>query len=166
MDRQEARAGGVPIRFASQLEVSRGSGDAVLHHSRLPRLSHFVHPPTPPQGVATFDATAFSISEAEAALMDPQQRLLLETTQEALGVTQLRCSALAERVGVFVGISTPDYADMAKCHSDISAYSATGGVVVGGEAHAQCQRVHASPPPPAHTLKHTRSTSARTCAAR
>ena len=58
--------------------------------------------------------------------MDPQQRLLLETTQEALGTTHLRSGALAERVGVFVGISSPDYADLAMGHSDISAYSATG----------------------------------------
>lgn len=34
--------------------------------------------------------------------------------------------AVSEGVGVFVGISSPDYADLAKAHSEISAYSATG----------------------------------------
>ena len=135
MDRQEARAGGVPIRFASQLEVSRGSGDAVLHHSRLPRLSHFVHPPTPPQGVATFDATAFSISEAEAALMDPQQRLLLECVGEALlGEGSARVRQAPEACGVFVGASWQDYGKLASEALGVTAYTATGvaGSVVSG----------------------------------
>lgn len=33
---------------------------------------------------------------------------------------------MGEGVGVFVGISTPDYSNIAQQHADISAYSATG----------------------------------------
>ena len=71
-----------------------------------------------------FDAAVFSVTSTEAVLMDPQQRLLLECTQEALGAAQVPFSN--DVVGVFIGISSPDYADMAKIHSEISAYSATG----------------------------------------
>ena len=33
---------------------------------------------------------------------------------------------MSEGVGVFIGISTPDYSQVAQAHADISAYSATG----------------------------------------
>lgn len=71
-----------------------------------------------------FDAAVFSVTSSEAVLMDPQQRVLLECTQEALGAAQVPFSN--DVVGVFIGISSPDYADMAKIHSEISAFSATG----------------------------------------
>lgn len=46
---------------------------------------------------------------------------------------------MSEGVGVFVGISSPDYADLAKTHSEISAYSATGGFVSNlGLANVNC----------------------------
>ena len=62
--------------------------------------------------------------------MDPQQRLLLECTEEAMTTAALLGMALGDAddgVGVFVGISTPDFSQVAQSHADISAYSATGG---------------------------------------
>lgn len=60
-----------------------------------------------------FDAAAFGISPREAAQMDPQQRLLLEVTWEALEDAGLPPSTVAgQRVGVFVGASAADYADV------------------------------------------------------
>ena len=41
-------------------------------------------------------------------------------------LTRVPLLGAGEGVGVFVGISTPDYADLAKAASEISAYSATG----------------------------------------
>ena len=55
-------------------------------------------------GIAAFDATAFSISDAEAALMDPQQRLLLESVGEALLAGAVDAAAVPLRSrGVYVG---------------------------------------------------------------
>ena len=84
-----------------------------------------------------FDAAACSIAATEAVLMDPQQRLLLESVAEALHGSVPAASATARSVavgqqgavGVFIGISTPDYADLAKAYSTISPYSSTGAVL-------------------------------------
>jgi acyl transferase domain-containing protein/NADPH:quinone reductase-like Zn-dependent oxidoreductase/acyl carrier protein len=58
-----------------------------------------------------FDAKFFGISPREAACMDPQHRLLLEVAWEAIedaGVVPERLRGT--KAGVFVGISTQDYA--------------------------------------------------------
>ncbi|MGG5809915.1 polyketide synthase, partial [Falsiroseomonas sp. CW058] len=63
--------------------------------------------------VSGFDAAAFGISPREAAEMDPQQRLLLEVTAEAIEDAGWRPSAMAgEEIGVFVGGSSTDYAEL------------------------------------------------------
>ncbi|MFE9683993.1 beta-ketoacyl synthase N-terminal-like domain-containing protein [Streptomyces sp. NPDC006285] len=80
------------------------------------RRGHFL------DGVAAFDPEFFGIAPAEAALIDPQERLFLEVAWEALedaGCTGPRLDALTtadgERraVGVFVGVSSHDYALLA-----------------------------------------------------
>ncbi|EDQ85743.1 uncharacterized protein MONBRDRAFT_28930 [Monosiga brevicollis MX1] len=78
------------------------------------------------ENIDTFDARAFGLSNAEAAVMDPQQRLLLEVCNDALidaGYTreQLR----GRRVGVYVGCMTLDYVWALKRVA--SALLATGG---------------------------------------
>jgi acyl transferase domain-containing protein len=82
--------------------------------------------------VDQFDSKFFGISPREAQTMDPQQRLLLETAHEALESAGLAVDQLAgSATGVFVGITTSDYARMLQAggpeNSDV--YSATGGAL-------------------------------------
>src|SRR5580704_8088078 len=60
-----------------------------------------------------FDPEFFGISPREAVSMDPQQRLLLEASWEALESAGIDPKGLAgEDAGVFVGISTSEYAQL------------------------------------------------------
>jgi len=60
-------------------------------------------------------------------MVDPQQRLLLEATASLLPAAA-GTFALAAAVGVFVGISNPDYANIKMAATPIGVYSATGTV--------------------------------------
>jgi acyl transferase domain-containing protein len=69
------------------------------------------------------------MARSEALMVDPQQRLLLEAglqLQEAAAAAGTYGPA-AGAVGTYVGISTPDYADLKKQATPIGVYSATGG---------------------------------------
>jgi acyl transferase domain-containing protein len=67
----------------------------------------------------------FGLSLSEAVMVDPQQRLLLEATASMLP-SAAGTGALAAAVGVFVGISNPDYANIKMAATPIGVYSATG----------------------------------------
>ena len=81
--------------------------------------------------VFDFDSKFFDLSSAEADSMDPQQRLLMEVTWEALEDAGLSQNSVAgTRTGVFVGISTNDYArDPANLRSANAAFWSTGNAV-------------------------------------
>ncbi len=62
-----------------------------------------------------FDPNFFDLSPREAQAMDPQQRLLLKVAIEAIEDSSNTVAALrAARCGVFVGISSVDYATIAR----------------------------------------------------
>jgi acyl transferase domain-containing protein len=73
------------------------------------------------QDVDLFDAAAFNVTDAEAALMDPQQRLVLESVAEALAAGGAGASC-----GVFVGVSSHDYAKLSASATGVTAYTGTG----------------------------------------
>jgi acyl transferase domain-containing protein/acyl carrier protein len=82
--------------------------------------------------VDAFDPAVFGISPREAAYMDPQQRLLLEVAWEALEDAGLPLEECAGRpVGVFMGISTYDYAalHLADAGRAAEGYGNTGGAL-------------------------------------
>lgn len=81
--------------------------------------------------VDLFDPQFFGISPREAARMDPQQRILLETTWEALEHAGLDAEGLVgSRTGVFVGISSNDYAMIQQGDLQrVDAYSGTGNAL-------------------------------------
>jgi acyl transferase domain-containing protein len=80
-----------------------------------------------------FEPEVFGISPREASYMDPQQRLLLEVAWEALEDGGQVVEQLAgTRTGVFVGVSTSDYANIhASPHESprVDPHAATGGAV-------------------------------------
>jgi amino acid adenylation domain-containing protein len=76
-----------------------------LHGLEFPRRSGYV------KSIDRFDAAFFRIAPREAIFLDPQQRMLLEVAWEALEDGGQVPDRLAGRpVGVFIGISTNDYA--------------------------------------------------------
>jgi len=82
------------------------------------------------EDIDRFDADFFSISTREALSMDPQQRLLMEVCWEALeNAGQASADLLESKTGIFVGISSFDYAQLISSQvnsEDIDAYLGTG----------------------------------------
>ncbi len=82
-----------------------------------------------------FDPQLFGISPREACCMDPQQRLLLEVSWEALeNAAQLPDRLPGDSTGVFVGVTSHDYADSFFSLDQLqhaNTYSITGNTLNG-----------------------------------
>ncbi len=81
------------------------------------------------EGLDQFDPRFFRLSAREAATLDPQQRLLLEVAWEALeNAGQCPDQLVGSRTGVFIGITTKDYAELIHDYADsrLDVYTATG----------------------------------------
>ncbi|MFM7200190.1 MAG: beta-ketoacyl synthase N-terminal-like domain-containing protein [Myxococcota bacterium] len=76
-----------------------------------------------------FEPARFGISPREAHLLDPQQRLLLEVALETLELAGSAPQRLqGAQVGVFVGMSTQDYAQVLEEAGVQDVYRLTGSV--------------------------------------
>ncbi len=76
-----------------------------LHGLDFPRRSGFL------KSIDRFDAAFFRVAPREASFLDPQQRMLLEVAWEALeDAGQVPDRLAGTPVGVYIGISTSDYA--------------------------------------------------------
>jgi acyl-CoA synthetase (AMP-forming)/AMP-acid ligase II/3-oxoacyl-(acyl-carrier-protein) synthase/acyl carrier protein len=74
-----------------------------------------------------FDSQFFGIAPREADGIDPQHRLLLEVAWEALEYAGQPIDRLAgSETGVFIGISSQDYAQLQANTTEVDAYAATG----------------------------------------
>ncbi|MFE7608621.1 SDR family NAD(P)-dependent oxidoreductase [Streptomyces celluloflavus] len=82
-------------------------------------------------GADRFDPHFFGISASEAARMDPQQRLLAEVAWEALEDAGIPAQSLAgTRTGVYIGVSTFDYATLQLGDLEgIDSYTGTGSAL-------------------------------------
>ncbi len=79
------------------------------------------------KGIDEFDAAFFNISPREAELMDPQQRLFLQTVWKTIEDSGYKIEDLAKiKTGLFVGVSTNDYAELLQKINETSAYMPTG----------------------------------------
>ncbi len=103
---------------AARARLARGAGGKPLVH-----YGGFL------DGIDRFDPKFFGISPREATTMDPQQRLVLEVAWEALERAGQAPDRLAgSATGVFLGITTGDYADLVKAAGPeaLDVYMATG----------------------------------------
>ena len=103
------------------IPASRWDSEALLGLD-IPRRGGFL------EQVDQFDADFFGISPREAVFVDPQHRLLLEVAWEAIeDGGQVPERLAGEPVGVFVGISTNDYAQLQAMRGGASdGYRITG----------------------------------------
>lgn len=78
-------------------------------------------------GIDQFDADFFNISRREAEMMDPQQRLFLETAWKAIELAGYKPEDFAKvKTGLFVGVTSNDYAELLQKSEQISSYTPTG----------------------------------------
>jgi len=74
-----------------------------------------------------FDSQFFGIAHREADRIDPQHRLLMEVSWEALEAAGQSIAQLSgSETGVFIGISSQDYAQLQSGTAEVDAYAATG----------------------------------------
>ena len=114
--------------FVTEVEPNRWSKDYFLHTKKSAPGKSYTFSAGSISNASAFDASFFGISPREAIQMDPQQRLLLELAWEALEDAGAKASDFkGSRCGVFIGISSFDYAHrLADDLASVDSKSPTG----------------------------------------
>ena len=107
-----AGADGIALFWQALLDGADGVVPPPLNRPHNGRPSGYLSADT----LMRFDNDAFEISPAESKVMDPQQRLLLQVAHEALQDAGIVLSSLQseedKKIGVFIGVSAVDYANL------------------------------------------------------
>ena len=97
--------------LVTEIDPGRWSPDRYFHPSKQNPGTAYTRSAGTLGDISGFDADFFGISPREAAVMDPQQRLLLELCWEAMEDAAIPPQRLrGSDCGVYIGISTADYA--------------------------------------------------------
>ncbi len=114
--------------LVTEVAEDRWAKEKILHPRKSEPGSSYTFAAGSLPNATGFDPAFFGISPREAMQMDPQQRLLMELTWEALEDAGVKASSLkGTRCGVFVGISSFDYAHrLADDLSSIDSKTPTG----------------------------------------
>ncbi|OZI64234.1 type I polyketide synthase [Bordetella genomosp. 1] len=97
--------------LVTEIDRGRWSPDRYFHPSKQNPGTAYTRSAGTLGDISGFDADFFGISPREAAVMDPQQRLLLELCWETMEDAAIAPQRLrGSDCGVYIGISTADYA--------------------------------------------------------
>lgn len=116
------------LDLVTQVDPARWSFDTYLHPNKQHPGTSYTFAAGSVGDISQFDAPFFGISPREAELMDPQQRYLLQLTWEAIEDAGIAPATLrAKNVGVYIGLSSNDYAfRMADDAGAVDSSTATG----------------------------------------
>jgi 3-oxoacyl-(acyl-carrier-protein) synthase len=127
-----------PARFGGFLEgaylfdaaaFGTAASEAVLMDPQQRALLELTEEALTAAGLSTLGAVAGAQISLPACRLPASLSLRGCSLTPFAAVASCECGAVGEGVGAFIGISTPDYADLAKRHSAISPYSATGSAL-------------------------------------
>lgn len=123
---QDVLSHSLPADIVSVIPLSRWDVDqTAAMYSSYP--SRFV---TALPAVDAFDNALFAVTAPEARLLDPQQRLVLQLAADLMATGFSAAGRHEKNTGVFVGVSSLDYARLAQESwegGDVSPFAATSG---------------------------------------
>jgi phthiocerol/phenolphthiocerol synthesis type-I polyketide synthase C len=124
--------------FITEVESSRWAQESFRHPNKNHPGTSYTFSAGSLGDISGFDAAFFGISPREAAQMDPQQRLLLEMSWEAFENAGIAPSSVrGTQCGVFIGISSADYAY--RFAEDLAAVDST--VATGNTSSIAANRI-------------------------
>jgi len=124
--------------LVTEVDPSRWAMDTFKHPNKKHGGTSYTFASGTLGDVSGFDAAFFGISPREAGQMDPQQRILLELSWEAFENAGIKPSSIkGSKCGVFIGISSADYA--MRFAEDLGAVDST--VATGNTSSIAANRI-------------------------